>query len=581
MEVSISLGLGSFLEVTPIMPSEPDHISCRIDTRTRDGHRLSFRALTAVLALSLAFAFGASCSLPPPEKAGDACETDGDPCPDKLICAKGGDDDGNICQVPVGGACDPKNKTPFCASKTECVSDAKGGGTCGIPLGGACDPAASKCGGNLVCAELESGEHKCFLPVLITGTVFDTKTTSPVVGAHVIALDGQSTAVTDVAITGAEGKYELDVPTVRVATGEPVPGFFKSSFTMRSSAAGYQTFPGGIRTALPIDANSAKQGEAGWVIETPLTKIALVPLPEGQLGRVSIAGQVKAEKGSAGVLVVAESEKESATALSDASGHYTIFNVADGSYTVSGYAVGLQLKPAPTTVQGKAVTGVDLAQSPDALGSIKGSLQFADAAGGAGTSVVLVVASTFSDTFVRGEVPRGLRTPLSGPPSVTGEFTINDVPQGNYVVLAAFEDDHLVLDPDPNISGTQIVKVKMEAPGTSITLESSFKVTGSLVIKGPGAQEAEAVSEPVTFSWVDDASEVYYSIVVYDSYGNTVWENLMLPSVSGGDVTVPYGGPKLEQGLYYQFRATSWRTPGGKPGPISKTEDLLGVFYLK
>lgn len=533
-----------------------------------------------MLALSLAFAFGASCSSTP-EKAGDACEPDGDPCPDKLVCAKGGDDGGNICQVPVGGACDPKNKTPFCASKTACVSDAKGGGTCGIPLGGACDPAASQCGGNLVCAELESGEHKCFLPILITGSVFDAKTTGPAAGAHVIALDEQSTAITDVAVTDAAGKYELDVPTVRVATGEPAPGFFKSSFTMRSSSAGYQTFPGGIRTALPIDANSAKQSAAGWVIETPLTKIALVPLPAEELGRVAISGQVKADKGSAGVLVVAESDKGSASALSDASGHYTIFNVADGNYTVSGYAVGLQLKSAPATVQGKAVTGIDLAQSSDALGSISGSLQLVNASSGTATSVVLVVASTFSDTFVRGEVPRGLRTPLSGPPSVTGEFTIADVPQGNYVVLAGFEDDLLVLDPDPNISGTQLVKVKVDAPGTAITLPSSFKVTDSLVIKAPGAQEAEAVSEPLTFRWVDDSSEEYYSIVVYDSYGNTVWENPMVPSVSGGEVTVPYGGPKLEQGLYYQFRATSWRSPGGKPGAISKTEDLLGVFYLK
>ena len=42
---------------------------------------------------------------------------------------------------------------------------------------------------------------------------------------------------------------------------------------------------------------------------------------------------------------------------------------------------------------------------------------------------------------------------------------------------------------------------------------------------------------------------------------------------------VPYGGP-MEPGMYYQFRATSWRTPGGMPGPISTTEDLRGVFYV-
>jgi hypothetical protein len=52
-------------------------------------------------------------------------------------------------------------------------------------------------------------------------------------------------------------------------------------------------------------------------------------------------------------------------------------------------------------------------------------------------------------------------------------------------------------------------------------------------------------------------------------------------SPSGGStVSVDYGGP-LEPGMYYQFRATSWRQAGNNPpGPISNTEDLRGVFYV-
>ena len=80
-----------------------------------------------------------------------------------------------------------------------------------------------------------------------------------------------------------------------------------------------------------------------------------------------------------------------------------------------------------------------------------------------------------------------------------------------------------------------------------------------------------------TFKWVDDSSEDQYSIVVYDSYGNEVWKNENLPSVSGGDVSVPYGGDPLEKGLYYQFRVTSMKAGA----PISTSEDLLGVFYLE
>ncbi len=64
--------------------------------------------------------------------------------------------------------------------------------------------------------------------------------------------------------------------------------------------------------------------------------------------------------------------------------------------------------------------------------------------------------------------------------------------------------------------------------------------------------------------------------MVYDAYGVLVWE-ADVPRVTGdATVRVPYGGPALEVGMYYQFRATSHR----RDGPISTTEDLRGVFFL-
>jgi len=43
------------------------------------------------------------------------------------------------------------------------------------------------------------------------------------------------------------------------------------------------------------------------------------------------------------------------------------------------------------------------------------------------------------------------------------------------------------------------------------------------------------------------------------------------------DVTVAYGGPALTSGGYYQCRATSIKAGV----PISRTEDLLGVFVAR
>ncbi len=161
-----------------------------------------------------------------------------------------------------------------------------------------------------------------------------------------------------------------------------------------------------------------------------------------------------AGESSGGVLVVAERGGKGISAVSDRAGT-TIFNVPDGSYRISGYAAGVQLTPKSAEVSGTDLAGVDLAESADALGSIAGKLEIVNPGDGKTTSVVLVVASTFDDTFVRGETPRGLRTPLKGAPDVAGDFVIEGVPAGNYVVLAAFENDLLVRDPDTNIAGTQ------------------------------------------------------------------------------------------------------------------------------
>ncbi|MFW6057222.1 MAG: hypothetical protein ACOC9W_00045, partial [Persicimonas sp.] len=161
---------------------------------------------------------------------------------------------------------------------------------------------------------------------------------------------------------------------------------------------------------------------------------------------------------------------------------------------------------------------------------------------------------------------------------------IEDVPAGTYVVLAAFENDFLVRDPDQNIAGTDFVTVTVDpSEGDSeVSIGESFKVTGALGVTGPGAERPEMVSSAPTLEWEDDSSEDWYSVEVYNAYGDLVWSRDDIDSVSGpSTVTVAYEGP-TESGMYYQFRATSWRSPGGQSdSPISRTEDLMGVFYFE
>jgi hypothetical protein len=527
-------------------------------------------------------------------KIGGSCDPDAsDSCEGSLECTPRGD--GNVCTYPAGTACNPDNDdlpNGGCSESAECVAPepaigAGGGGgsdggepTCLIKKGEECDPESGFCSNGLTCAELENGEHRCFGAIVFRGQVTDTSDGAAIEDAQVMAIDDQGVAVSDVVLSNAEGNYELEVPAVRNEDGTPVDG----DFTLRGAAQDYQPFPSGIRVALPIDVTETTADGELYVIDNALTDIGLIPLEAGE--RSMISGQVAALEGDAagevgGVLVVAtDPDGNSFSAVTDKSGNYTIFNVPAGEYEIKAYAADLQVESGSATVGDEPVQDVDLAQLEADTATVSGNIQLVNPGDGSVTSVILVVADTFDPDVARGEVPRGLRAPRTGAPDVSGAFEIEGVPVGSYVVLAAYENDDLVRDPDTNIGGTGFVTVDVEEGDTTIDLSESFKVTGALGITSPGAEGPEAVTEKPVLEWADDSSEDWYDVRVFDAFGNEVWTSLMLPGVSGMDtVTLQYEGP-LDPGMYYQFRVTSWRQPGGgDAAPISSTEDLRGVFY--
>jgi hypothetical protein len=396
----------------------------------------------------------------------------------------------------------------------------------------------------------------------------------PIEAALIQAVDINGAAVGTAGVSAADGAYEIMVPAMRDENGNPL----QAIYTLRVQAADYVEFPTGIRPALPLDAATASAAEDRWVIENSLTTVALVPLPGDTSNLGSISGLINAEP-HAGVLVVAEGGGAALTGFSDADGNYTIFNVPPGSYMVQGYFAGLQLNATSTSVAaGEDKSAVDLSQAASPLSTVSGSVQIVNAPGGSVTSVILAVESTFQAAAGRGTVPPGLRAG-----DVTSAFTIDGVPDGRYVVLAAFENDRLVRDPDLAIAGTTVVHITVPDPvlGNTITFSEGFKVTGALNIVGPGADQPEQVSTLTpTFQWADDSSEDGYIIRVFDSFGDEVW-NTEIGNVTGSaTVMLMYAGPALAPDMFYQFRVTSFRDTNAGRSAISQTEDLKGVFYF-
>jgi hypothetical protein len=434
------------------------------------------------------------------------------------------------------------------------------------------------CEEGLVCDPVaDSEDFVCGAPVEIRGLVVDAITGAALADALVNGLDRTGAPLGEVAVSDAAGRYVLAVSAPRDPNGE-IAG--AAQYTLQGFAVDYQPFPSGIRVALPIDADEATFDDEKkvWFIENPGTTVGLIQLPAAQRGGVTITGHVLGEQ-PGGALVVAEGATPASYGVADASGAYTLFNVHDGAVTVVGYRRGLELEPASVTVAGAPLADVDLAaaaEGVDALAAVSGQASLVNPGDGDATSVVLVPVSVFNDALLRGPVPFGLRAPDPGrDPDVNGAFTIRGVPAGTYKVLAAFENDALVRDPDTSIGGTELQEITV-ARGQDQTIAEGFKITGALAVVSPGAEAPEVVSGTPTFVFADDSSEKGYIVRVFDVFGAMIWENVDVPGVSGSKtVEVPYEGPALTPGFYYQFRAISLKDPDTA---ISQTEDLRGVF---
>lgn len=445
-----------------------------------------------------------------------------------------------------------------------------------------CNAATSEeCGDGQTCEYTTAGGTDCFDPILVRGTVFNLATSAAIEGARVVALDANGAVASTVSVTDANGAYELTVSVTRDEEGNPAAG---QSITLRADASGYQTFPGGVRQALPVDATQAVVVTASvskadqLVIETTLTDIGLIVLEAGA-GTASIYGTLELPETTKGALIVAESSPTSGfTAIAGDDGEYKIFNLAAGSYTVKAYVQNTNYDPGAATLAASEAVEVNFSNYSEDTATLSGSVQIVNAPGGSATSVILVVESTFNDALTRGEMPPGLRAPDPGiDPDITGTFTIEGIPAGTYVILAAFENDLLVRDPDSCIAGTAILH-RTFTTGETVDLSDGFKITEALAVLSPGASGPETISDPTPdFSWEDDSSEDQYDITLYDTYGNVIWIKTIAGS-SGTDPSVTYdGATALESGMYYQFKVVS-----SKSGcELSQTEDLKGVFVME
>lgn len=432
------------------------------------------------------------------------------------------------------------------------------------------------CADDLVCEQV-TGRDKplCFAPVTLEGKVFDLATSTGIAAAEVLALDENGTPAGTTTKTASDGTYSLRVPSTR--TDEK--GAFQSrQVLLRSQARNYVPFPSGARVSLPIDTSAATRKEGSqdpFVLKSPQTDIGLSPVAAEQQNKPSLSGTVEVSAEQKAVMLVLEGGGVGRTTLAAQDGSFTFFNVAGGGWKIAAYSKGVNYTSVEVQVQSSDVTGVQIKKSTVSTATLSGSVQLVAGANGAGTSVVLAVESTFLDALGRGEVPPGLRAPDPGVlPNITGSWTISGIPDGQYVVLAAFENDGNVRDPDPGIAGTGIQRITVKNGVISGATSPQFKVTGAVGLVSPGAEGPEDVTGTPTFTWTKYSNADAYLLRVYSSLGVQLWEH---PIADAQVVSTTYAGPALTAGQYYQWRLTAIR----RLAPTSLTEELRGIFRVQ
>jgi hypothetical protein len=500
----------------------------------------------ALVAFSLNLALGA-CGGGDEMKAATACDPN-----DSMSCAQ-------------GSVCKPRTDD---AMQFECVP-------------GCLPEDAKSCANDLVCEQLGTGDrYECLTPLLVSGRVFGALDGVGLENATVVGLDPNGAARTRVARTQSDGSYELPISIKRNEDGSPV----EEAITLRVAAADHQPFPLAPRAALPIQLGTATSMKVSqrtvYRVQNAATDVALIPLPESQRGGVTVSGVVSTNP-AGGVLVLAVvGNQAQSTAVSDSDGEFVLFNVTPGQLTLEGYRAGIAIAPQTVTAPATGLTDVQLSAATAQLATVSGNISIVNASGGLTTSVILAVASTFDSSTARAEAPAGLRMS-----NVTGAFEIANVPPGRYAVLAAFENDLLVRDPDQGIAGTDIVFIDVGSAGSPVALAQTFKVTGALAVISPGAQDVEEMPlGTINLTWADDSSENGYELRVYDALGTVVHEDNMIPSVTGSNkVQYALEAGSFEPGMLYQFRVWSWKMKARQTARtyISASEDLRGAFKIK
>jgi hypothetical protein len=368
-------------------------------------------------------------------------------------------------------------------------------------------------------------------------------------------------------------------------TGESVSRVFSGSngvakfedlssgnYYVRISAQGFNEVPQGNVSPVPFSVSTGQTHTQTYYLD----------ILQGTFGKID--GTVIPNL--PGFLIVASLTTSSSEyhTYSGPDGYFVLFNVPYGTYQVNAIKSGYQSANQPQVTLSSASSSATLQIN---VNQITGSTL-------TGMVTFLAVENGIVDVSLLDEESLSVVNGLTTMIDTSKNYSISNIPPGNYVAWASYENDEYVMDPDWIFKNPGALDISF-ATDTSKMLD--FSVTGAITILSPtnppdSIIPALADSVVPTFSWDAYPQTKEYIIEVRDINGNLIWggftetgeiRHAQIPK-EWSSAEFNFDGSassQLQPGNIYQWRlyadddATS-----GVQTLLSSSEDLLGLFRV-
>jgi hypothetical protein len=344
------------------------------------------------------------------------------------------------------------------------------------------------------------------------------------------------------------------------------------NFYSRISAQGFNEVPQGSVSPVPFSVSSGQTFSQTYYMN----------VLQGTFGKID--GTVNPNL--AGFLIVATSSGMNAEyhTYSGPDGYFVLFNVPYESYEVDAIKSGYQSanQPQVTLSSGSSSATVQINVNQITGSTLTGKVTF------------LAVDNGIVDISLLDKISHSVVNGLTTMIDSSRNYLINNVPAGEYIAWASYENDDYVMDPDWIFKNPGALNVSFSTDTSKVR---DFSVTGSITITSPTNPPSEitpAVADSLipTFHWNAYPQTKEYIVEVRDINGNLIWggftasgeiRHAQIPK-EWNSVEFNFDGSassQLQPGNIYQWRlyadddATS-----DVQTLLSSSEDLMGLFRV-